>query len=98
MRSPANMLTIAVCVLVAPQLQGGPVRTAREAKAIAEQETQGLATSARKIYLNGATCGWEVVVHMPKESRGWRCVVDCDTHSVFTKTRIPNPDAPRRRP
>ena len=87
-----------VCAFLAAPLQSGPVRTAKEAKIIAEQETHGLALSAHKIYLNGATGGWEVVVHMPGEERGWRCVVDCDTRSVFTKTRIPNPAAPHRRP
>jgi hypothetical protein len=86
------------CSISFSPMSGGPVHSAREAKTIAEQETRGLATSARKIYLNGATCGWEVVVHMPGEARGWRCVVDCDTRSVFTKTRIPNPEPPRRKP
>jgi hypothetical protein len=86
------------CLLFAFHLQAGAVRSAREAKTIAESETRGLALRARKIYLNGATCGWEVVVHMPGETRGWRCVVDCDTRAVFTKTRIPNPAPPRRSP
>jgi hypothetical protein len=86
-----------VCVLAAAPRSGGPVRTAREAKVIAEQETRGLALSARKVYLNGATCGWEVVIHMPGEARGWQCMVDCDTRAVFTKTRIPNPALPRRK-
>jgi hypothetical protein len=83
-----------VCVLAAAPLSGGPVRTAKEAKVIAEQETRGLALSARKVYLNGATCGWEVIIRMPGEARGWQCVVDCDTRAVFTKTRIPNPAPP----
>lgn len=74
----------------------GPVSTAREAKRIAEQETGGRAVSAARIPLNGASGGWEVVVHMPKEDRGWRCVIDADTHLVHTKTRIDNPKAPRR--
>ena len=69
----------------------GPVRTAKEAKAIAEQDTNGIAVSARLVHLNGASGGWEVDVHMPKEDRGWRCTVDCDTHQVYTKDRIPNP-------
>lgn len=85
------------CLLTMAPGQAAPVRTAKEAKTIAEQETQGLAISARRIALNGATCGWEVVVHMPGDARGWRCVVDCDTHAVFTKTRIPNPEAPHRK-
>ena len=69
----------------------GLVRTAKEAKAIAEQETGGKAVSARHIPLNGASGGWEVDVHMPNEDRGWRCVIDCDTRSVYTKTHIDNP-------
>jgi len=69
----------------------GLVRTAKEAKTIAEQETGGKAVSARRIPLNGASGGWEVDVHMPNEDRGWRCVIDCDTRSVYTKTHIDNP-------
>jgi len=86
------------CALIAFPLQARSVTTAREARSIAELETRGLAMSARRIYLNGATCGWEVVVHMPGEARGWRCVVDCDTRAVFTKTRIPNPAPAKRHP
>lgn len=77
--------------------RGGPVSTAREAKAIAESATGGQAVSARRIPLNGASGGWEVDLHMPKEDRGWRCIVDNDTHDLHTKTRIPNPPAPRHR-
>lgn len=96
MRSLPVLLVALVCTLATVPLPGGPVHTAKEAKIIAEQETRGLALSARKVYLNGATCGWEVVIHMPGEARGWRCVVDCDTHSVFTKARIPNPETPHK--
>ena len=87
-----------VCSLAMAPLPGSPVRTAKEAKTIAELETRGFALSARKIYLNGATCGWEVAIHMPGEARGWRCVIDCDSRSLFTKTRIPNPKAPYQKP
>lgn len=76
--------------------RGGPVASATEAKRIAEQETGGRAVAARRIPLNGASGGWEVDVHMAKEARGWRCVIDADTHAVHTKTRIDNPKAPRR--
>lgn len=69
----------------------GLVRTAKEAKTIAELETGGKAVSARRIPLNGASGGWEVDVHMPNEDRGWRCVIDCDTRTVHTKTHIDNP-------
>lgn len=71
----------------------GPVKSAKEAKAIAEQETGGRATSARRVHLNGASGGWEVEVHMPRESQGWRCVIDADTHLIHTKSRIPQPGA-----
>jgi len=74
-----------------------PVKTAREAKAIAEHKTGGIAVGARRIPLNGATGGWEVDVHMPGEDRGWRCIVDRDTHTVRLRTRIPNPRPPRAR-
>jgi uncharacterized membrane protein YkoI len=77
--------------------RGGPVSTAKEAKAIAEQETGGKAVSAIRIPLNGASGGWEVDVHMPKEERGWRCVIDADTHTVHTKTRIDNPSPKTRK-
>lgn len=70
---------------------GGQVNHAREAKAIAERETGGKAVSARRIPLNGASGGWEVEVRMPGEERGWRCVIDSDTHMVHTKTRIEQP-------
>ena len=96
-RLPISHVALACALLSAP-LAAGPVRSAKEAKAIAEQETHGQALGAKKIYLNGATGGWEVLIHMPGESRGWRCIVDCDTHAVFTKTRIPNPAPPRRKP
>ena len=71
--------------------RGGPVSTARAAKAIAEQATGGIAVSARRIPLNGASGGWEVDLHMPKDEKGWRCIIDNDSHSVHTKDRIPNP-------
>lgn len=89
----------AALLLVLPALaaQPKPVNSAREAKAIAEHATGGIAVSARRVHLNGATGGWEVDLHLPGEERGWRCIVDCDTHAVFTKTRIPNPELPRRR-
>lgn len=72
---------------------GGPVRTAGEAKAIAERETGGKAVSVRRIPLNGASGGWEVDLRMPGEARGWRCIVDSDTHMVHSKARIDQPGA-----
>ncbi len=73
------------------------VSSAKEARDIAEQETGGVSVSARKIALNGATGGYEVLIHLPQRDHGWRCVVDNDTRSVHSKSRIPNPDRPGRR-
>ena len=97
MRNLCLPQSVLLCLLAAGPLSGGPVASAMEAKAIAEQATSGVALSARRTSLNGASCGWEVIVHMPGEARGWRCIVDCDTHAVFTKDRIPNPEKPRRK-
>jgi hypothetical protein len=66
----------------------GPIKSAKEAKAIAEQETGGRATSARRIPLNGASGGWEVDVRLPHEDKGWRCIIDSDTRMVHSKTRL----------
>ncbi|HQL48369.1 MAG TPA: hypothetical protein PLC09_06855 [Holophaga sp.] len=93
----ALLLAPALVLSAAPRPKTGPVRTAKEARAIAEQETGGQAVRARKITLNGASAGWEVEVRMSGEDRGWRCIVDADSRSVFTKTRIPNPEARKKR-
>ena len=69
----------------------GPLVNAKDAKAIAARETGGEAVSAKEVPLNGASGGWEVDVRMPKESQGWRCIIDDDSRMVSTKTRIPNP-------
>ena len=99
MPSPLPFILLAALVSGPPAARARhfPVKTAREAKAIAETATGGIAVGARRVPLNGATGGWEVDLHMPGETRGWRCIVDRDTHQVFTRTRIPNPEAPRRR-
>jgi len=73
------------------------VKSSKEAKAIAERETGGIAVSAHQVPLNGATGGWAVEVRMPKEDRGWRCIVDSDTRQVYTKDRIPNPGTKARK-
>jgi hypothetical protein len=73
----------------------GAVKSAKEAKAIAERETGGRAVSARRIPLNGASGGWEVDLRAPGESRGWRCVIDSDTRMVHSKTRIDQPGGSR---
>jgi len=69
----------------------GLVRSAKEAKTIAERETGGKAVTARRIPLNGASGGWEVDVHMPNEAKGWRCIIDSDTRMVHSKTRVDQP-------
>lgn len=74
-----------------PKRPSGVVKSASEAKAIAERETGGRAVSARRVPLNGASTGWEVEVRMPKEDKGWRCIIDADTHAIHTKTRIDQP-------
>jgi hypothetical protein len=87
---PSLVLTAGTSLPRKPR-RSGPVHSASEAKAIAEQETGGAAVSAKRVPLNGASGGWEVDVHMPKESQGWRCIIDADTRMVHTKDRIPNP-------
>ena len=98
MRSRALALTLLLPALVwaapaaKPRKHGsGPVASAKEAKAIAEQDTGGRAVSARRVSLNGASGGWEVEVRMPQESQGWRCLIDADTHLVHSKTRMEQP-------
>ena len=77
--------------------RSGPLVSAKDAKAIAARETGGEAVSAKEVPLDGASGGWEVDVRMPKESQGWRCVIDDDSRMVMTKTRIPNPAGPGRK-
>ena len=86
-------LTLSAALLLLPAVSASarPVASAREARAIAEHETSGIAVSARRVHLNGASGGWEVDLRMPGEKQGWRVVVDCDSKSVFRRTRIPNP-------
>ncbi|HTL98254.1 MAG TPA: hypothetical protein VL181_05560 [Holophagaceae bacterium] len=93
-RAAALLLVPALVLCAGGRHRRGPLVSARDAKAIAARETGGFAVSAREVPLNGASGGWEVLVHMPKEDRGWRCVVDDDTRMVSTKERIPNPPAP----
>ncbi len=78
-----------------PKRNTGAVRSAKEAKTIAERETGGRAITARRISLNGASGGWEVDLRVPGESRGWRCVIDSDTRMVHSKTRIDQPGGAR---
>jgi hypothetical protein len=92
--SAALALLLPALALSAPitaKRGSGPVTSAKEAKRIAEQDTGGRATSARRIFLNGASGAWEVDVRMPREARGWRCTIDADTRMVHSKTRIDQP-------
>jgi hypothetical protein len=95
MRPLALALLVPALVLPAAvpkkKRSSGLVKSSKEAKAIAERDTGGKATSAKRIPLNGASGGWEVDVRMPREAKGWRCVIDSDTGMVHTKTRIDQP-------
>lgn len=61
------------------------------AKGVASVEVGGEAIAARRIDLNGATGGWEVVVRMSHGDKGWRVIVDRDTWTVRSKQEIANP-------
>jgi hypothetical protein len=96
MRPLALALLVPALILsagVPKKRSSGLVKSSKQAKAIAEQDTGGKATSARRIPLNGASGGWEVDVRMPREAKGWRCIVDADTRMVHSKTRIDQPGA-----
>ena len=99
MKIPALLLLLPalLCPLQARHRRVGPVSSAGEAKAIAERDVGGVAVGAHRIRLNGASGGWEVDLHMPREDRGWRCIVDCDTRMVRTRDRIPNPPLKKKR-
>jgi hypothetical protein len=99
MNKPSALLLVPGIVLAASPrhlYRAWPVASPRETRGIAEAETGGIAVSARRIPLNGATGGWEVEVRMPREARGWKCIIDSDTRSVFRRERIPNPPPSRR--
>ena len=94
LRPMMSALLVPALILSAATTKTRPsslVKSAKQAKAIAEQDTGGKATSARRIPLNGASGGWEVDVRMPHEDKGWRCIIDADTRTVHTKTRIDQP-------
>lgn len=74
-----------------------PAMTLAEAEAVAEGTTGGWAYSSRRIDLNGATGGFEVLIHMPDREKGWRVIIDRDTRNVRDKYPIPNPPKPDRR-
>ena len=85
---------LASLALVASQT---PCHTRQDAMNIAEIETRGEAVAARRIEMNGATGGWEVMVRMPGQERGWRVFIDRDNGKVRRKEPCPNPPERRRR-
>ena len=57
-----------------------------KAKGIAAVEVGGEAIAARRIDLNGATGGWEVLVKVKDDQ--WRVIIDRDTWTVRRKDKI----------
>ena len=69
-----------------------PCLTPEAAKAVAEHATLGEAVTAIQIANHTAGFGaWEVLVHMPGEDQGWRCVISRDSGKLLKKQRIQNP-------
>jgi len=67
-----------------------------EAMGVAEVETGGEAVSARRIAMGGTVSpdgkgGFEVLVHMPRQGKGRRCLIDGNTLRVRRVEEIPNP-------
>lgn len=81
----------ATCLAAQAWVAVAPCTTADQAKAIAEIETGGEAVTALEIITHDASQGWLVDVHMPGETRGWRCTVDRDLAKVRYKEAIKNP-------
>ena len=96
-RAAALFLVPALILSAGGRKHRGPLVSQKDAKAIAARDTGGIPVSAREIPLNAASGGWEVEIHMPRETRGWRVVVDNDSRMVHTKERIPNPPVPTHR-
>lgn len=66
------------------------------AMGVAEVETLGEAVSARRVAMNGTASfdgfgGVEVLVHMPKQEKGWRVFVEICGMKLRRKEPIPNP-------
>ena len=72
-----------------------PCRTSDEAKAIAECATLGEAVTVLGIVQTDGTKGWEVLVHMPKKEKGYRCIIDWDLAKVRYQETIQNPPSRR---
>lgn len=68
-----------------------PCLTEQEAKGVAECETLGEAVSARLLPHNASFGKWEVLVHMPAETEGWRVFIHRDSGKLIERHRIPNP-------
>jgi len=84
--------TLAAVSLLASQT---PCHTRQDALHVAAVETHGEAVSARRIELNAATGGWEVLVHMEHEDYGWKVIIDRDNGKVRKKTKCTNPPSHR---
>jgi hypothetical protein len=81
-----------VCAIGWPVVATTPCLTPEAAMAVAESATLGEAVSAHRIVTHTAGFGeWAVLVHMPGEDQGWRCVISRDSGKVLRKKRIQNP-------
>ena len=70
-----------------------PCNSPEAAKAVAEGETLGEAVTAHRTHRHhhAGFPPWEVLVHMPHGTEGWRLVIAWDDGKVLKKERIPNP-------
>jgi hypothetical protein len=64
--------------------------SAANAMAVAEEATGGVAVSARRIDLNAASGGFEVLIRMPESGRAYRVVIDADTRRVRSTYLVTN--------
>lgn len=64
-------------------------RENQKAKEIAAVEVRGEATAARRVDLNGATGGWEVIVRVDGDKpQLWRVLIDRDTWAIRSKKKL----------
>jgi len=70
-----------------------PCNSAAEAKSVAESETMGEAVTARRDphHHRAGFAPWVVLVHMPGQDQGWRCIIAWDNGKLLKKEAIPNP-------
>jgi len=87
------LLPALLCSICWPAAATTPCLTPEEAKAIAESETMGEAVTAHPVRhdRSGGFPPWLVLVHMPGQDYGWRCIISRDTGKVLKKERVPNP-------